>query len=187
MKKLLLFSSISLASGLLFTNLYTSLVDAKSWGAAIPESMGVARQYYRTVNPGNFFRIFSPLNQGLALGALILFWRSSPRTRLYLGATLLLYVGADAFTFAYFYPRNEVMFQSAALTDTARLTQAWSEWTTMNWLRGSLLLAGIGFSGRALHRVYSAENQPAARAAREPAASSAASRERLDAGFATER
>ena len=32
MKTIALFASISIASGLMFANVYTSLVDAKSWG-----------------------------------------------------------------------------------------------------------------------------------------------------------
>jgi hypothetical protein len=92
MKKIVLFSSISLASGLLFANLYTSLIDAKSWGADIPNSIAAAREYFKIVNPGNFFRIFSPVNQGLGIVALILFWKSSPAIRLTLGVALGLYL-----------------------------------------------------------------------------------------------
>jgi hypothetical protein len=32
MKKLFLFASIALASGLLFTNVYNSMIDSTSWG-----------------------------------------------------------------------------------------------------------------------------------------------------------
>jgi hypothetical protein len=67
MKNVLLFASILIACGLLLTNIYNSLIDAKSWGSNIPKSIETARQYYQTVNPGNFFRIFSPVNQVLAL------------------------------------------------------------------------------------------------------------------------
>ena len=66
MKNVFLFASIILASGLFFTNTYNSLIDARSWGSAIPHSIAVTREYYSHVNPGNFFRIFSPLNQVLA-------------------------------------------------------------------------------------------------------------------------
>jgi hypothetical protein len=36
MRTIALFASISIASGLMFANVYTSLVDAKSWGSDIP-------------------------------------------------------------------------------------------------------------------------------------------------------
>ena len=67
MRTIALFASISIASGLLFANVYTSLVDAKSWGSDIPGSIAAAREYFKTVSPANFFRIFSPLNQLIIL------------------------------------------------------------------------------------------------------------------------
>ena len=78
MKNILLFLSISIASGLLFVNLYTSLVDAKSWGSDLPNSIDAARTYFKVVNPGNFFRIFSPLNQVLGILVVMLFWKTYP-------------------------------------------------------------------------------------------------------------
>jgi hypothetical protein len=98
MKTIILFASISIACGLLFVNLYTSLVDVKSWGSDIPHSIAVTRAYFKTVNPGNFFRVFSPVNQVLGLVVLVLFWKTSPSIRLCLGAALVLYILADVFT-----------------------------------------------------------------------------------------
>ena len=154
MKALLLFASMLVASGLLFTNVYTSIVDATSWGSDIPNSIGTAREYFKVVNPGNFFRLFSPVNQVLGLLVLILFWKSTPTIRLYLGIAFALYVLSDAFTFAFFYPRNEIMFETAALTEVDKLRKAWSEWNSMNWVRSALMLAGIVFSGMALNGWY---------------------------------
>ena len=154
MKALLLFASMLVASGLLFTNFYTSIVDATSWGSDIPNSIGTAREYFKVVNPGNFFRLFSPVNQVLGLLVLILFWKSTPTIRLYLGIAFALYVLSDAFTFAFFYPRNEIMFETAALTEVDKLRKAWSEWNSMNWVRSALMLAGIVFSGLALNGWY---------------------------------
>src|SRR5258706_15825487 len=81
MKNVVLFASIAIASGLLLTNIYTSIIDAKSWGSNIPQSIETARKYFNVINPGNFFRIFSPINQLLGLLVLILFWKSSPAIR----------------------------------------------------------------------------------------------------------
>ena len=154
MKVLFLYASIIVASGLLLTNVYTSIVDATSWGSDIPNSIGAAREYFKVVNPGNFFRLFSPLNQVLGLLVLILFWKSTPTIRLYVGIAFALYVLSDAFTFAFFYPRNEIMFETAALTEVDRLRKVWSEWNSMNWVRSGLALVGVVFSGRALHLWY---------------------------------
>jgi hypothetical protein len=159
MKKIILFASISIASGLLFVNLYTSLVDAKSWGSDIPNSIATSREYFKTVSPGNFFRIFSPVNQVLGLVVLMLFWKSSPSIRLCLGTAFVLYVLGDVFTFAYFYPRNDIMFKTAHLTDAALLRKTWSEWNMMNWVRSLIILAGLFFSFLSLHKVYSLQEK----------------------------
>ncbi len=155
MKHIILFASISLAAGLLFVNFYNSLVDARSWGSDIPNSISAAREYFKTVNPGNFFRVFSPVNQVLALLALILFWKSAPAARIYLGAAFALYVLGEMFTFAYFFPRNDIMWKTAQLTDVDVLRKAWSEWSSMNWLRTFILLVGLSCSFLSLHKIYS--------------------------------
>lgn len=143
MKTNFLFASIVIASGLLLVNIYTSIVDARSWGSNIPESIATAREYFKAVNPGNFFRIFSPLNQLLGLIALIALWRSGPSMRITLGLALIFYVIAEGMTFAYFYPRNDILFKSASLTDVSLLKKTWSEWNSMNWVRSLMLLAGL--------------------------------------------
>jgi Domain of unknown function (DUF1772) len=157
MKLLLLFASAALASGLLFTNIYTSLVDAKSWGADIPKSIETAREYFKTVNPGNFFRMISPPNQVVALVVLILFWKVSATVRIYLGMALILYVCVDVFTFAYFYPRNKIMFETTPIPDIQSVKNAWTDWNTMNWLRSLILFAGLVFSFLALRKTYIAK------------------------------
>jgi hypothetical protein len=154
MKTILLFASIGIASGLLFVNIYTSLVDARSWGSHLPNSIGAAREYFKTVSPGNFFRLFSPINQVLGLLALIFFWKSSPGIRLGLGTAFVLYIAADVFTFAYFYPRNDIMFKTAQLSDVNLLKKTVTEWSNMNWLRSFIIMAGLCCSWLSLHKIY---------------------------------
>src|SRR5579872_6808816 len=117
MKQIFLFASISVACGLLFANIYTSLIDSRSWGSDIPNSIAITRQYFKTVNPGNFFRMFSPINQALGIIVLILFWKTSTSIRIYLGVALVLYLLAEGLTFEYFFPRNDILFKNAQLTD----------------------------------------------------------------------
>lgn len=155
MKKIILFASIVLSSGLLFANLYTSLIDANSWGSDIPNSIAAAREYFKVVNPGVFFRLFSPINQALGLIALVLFWKASPSISLSLGVALICYLSAEALTFTYFFPRNDIMFKDAPLTDIALLKKTWSEWNSMNWVRTVILLIGVIFSILSLHKIYS--------------------------------
>ncbi len=154
MKKIFLFASISAAAGIFLMSIYNSIIDAKIWGSDIPHSIATAREYFKTTNPGDFFRIFSPLNQVLGLVALVLFWRSSKTTRIYLGIALVMYVLGDVMTFAYFYPRNDIMFKTASLTDIDTLKRVWAEWDRMNWVRSFVVFVGLCFSFVSLHRIY---------------------------------
>ena len=154
MKTIILFASISIASGLVLANTYTSLIDARSWGSDIPNSIATAREYFKTVNPGNFYRIFSPINQVLGLLVLILFWKTSPSIRLCAGIAFAMYLVAEGMTFQYFYPRNAIMFKTAQLSDINLLRKTWSEWSTMNWVRSAVLLVGLIFSYFSLHKYF---------------------------------
>jgi len=155
MKNIILFLSIVIASGTLFVNIYNSLVDVRSWGSDVPHSIATTRDYFKAVNPGNFFRVFSPVNQILALIVLILFWKAFPGVRWYLGAALIFYILGDVFTFSYFYPRNDIMWKTAQLSDTGLLRKTVSEWAAMNWLRSLIIFAGLCCSFLSLHKIYS--------------------------------
>jgi hypothetical protein len=154
MKIVIVYLSLVIAGGILLTNIYTSIVDARSWGADIPNSIETARQYYKATNPGDFFRIFSPLNQLLALAAIIVFWKRSRKARALLITAFILYVIAEGMTFGYFYPRNAIMFEKPL--DVAAVKAAWQEWDSMNWVRSLLIATGVGCTVMALHRIYSA-------------------------------
>ena len=156
MKQVFLFASIGVASGVLLTNIYTSIVDVPAWGHNIPESIITARQYFSASNPGNFFRIFSPLNQLLGLLALILFWKQGKQVRLLLIVALIMYFIGEGMTFKYFYPRNEILFTSN-IADEQVLREAWQQWSSMNWVRSLVILTGIICSFSAVHVIYSAK------------------------------
>jgi hypothetical protein len=120
----------AVAAGLLFVNLYSSIVDAPNWGADLPNSIATARQYFSVANPGSFFRVFSPANQLLAVIALIICWKTNRYIAI---AALVVAVLADVLTFGYFYPRNEILFAAPMDTDSIRV--AWEQWSAMNWFR----------------------------------------------------
>jgi Domain of unknown function (DUF1772) len=153
MKQSIIFASMAIAAGLTLTNMYTSIVDVPSWGADIPQSIATARDYFRVSNPGNFFRIFSPLNQALGLASLILFWNRSKKIRWFLLAAFVLYITGEGMTFQYFYPRNEIMFKST-VADVELLKRTWLEWRNMNWLRTIIIASGFICSCVALHYSY---------------------------------
>lgn len=134
--------------------MYNSIVDTTAWGANIPQSIQTTRDYFQNVNPGSFFRVFSPINQALALLSLILFWKSSRSIRIFLIVAFLLYVLVDVFTFAYFYPRNDIMFKSDISTNLENIKTALHQWVPMNWLRSFIIFVGLICSFISLHKIY---------------------------------
>jgi hypothetical protein len=144
-----LFIAATYAAGLLFVNIYNSVIDATSWGSNIPVSIETAKEYFKIVNPGNFMRIASPINQLLTLIALITCWKMGKKMRIYCGSALLIAVLVDVFTFGYFYPRLNIMFIQP-ITNVEAIKTAWSEWSSMNWVRSGLVLINLVFDFIAL-------------------------------------
>ena len=144
-RTILLGISAAIAAGILFVNFYNSIIDAPNWGADLPNSLHAARQYFSVANPGNFFRIVSPLNQVLALVAVIACWKFK-RERYIALVSLSVAILADVLTFGYFYPRNELLFVAPiqASADTLRL--AWEQWSTMNWFRSAMCAVNAGLA-----------------------------------------
>ncbi len=152
MKRFFLYASVALGSGLLFTNIYNSIVNAANWESNIPQSITSTREFFVVANPGTFFGIIDPVNLIVILLALILFWNHSSSIRIYLGIAVLCYISAMVLTFTYFYPRNEIMFLSEQLPDTVTLKKAASEWGRMNWVRSLIWVAGLFCSFLALDK-----------------------------------
>jgi hypothetical protein len=69
------------AAGMLFVNVYTSIVDAPNWGRDIPASIEATRNYFVVANPGTFFRLAAPINQVVTLIALVACWTFDTRVR----------------------------------------------------------------------------------------------------------
>ena len=160
MKKIVLYASVAFSSGLFFTNIYNSIVNAANWESNIPQSITATRDFFVVANPGTFFQLIDPTNMLLIALALILFWKKSSSIRLFLGIALLCYVSSMILTFTYFYPRNEVMFLSELLSGTETLKKAASEWGRMGWVRCFLSLAGLVCSFLALDKATSTTQKP---------------------------
>lgn len=157
MKKVILFTSVALASGVLFANIFNSMVISEAAKSNIPNSIIAARAYFKTVNPGDFFKIFSPATQVFTLLALILFWKTAKSVRLFLGIALLCYISGDIFAFTYFHPRNDLMYLSEPILDTKTLQKIAAEWSSMNWLRSFILFVGVVCSFLAIDKIYSVQ------------------------------
>jgi hypothetical protein len=157
MKKAILFLSIMVASGLLMVSVYNTVVDAKSWGADMPASIQAARDYYKHVDPRRFYAVMGPLNQILSLLTIILFWKYSVSLRFYFAASFLLYAGIVILTFAYFVPRDLILFTWSIPSHIEEIRTASVQWSLMNWLRSLLGLAGILFSFKGVDTYYRAQ------------------------------
>ena len=153
MKKIILLTSVAVASGVLFANLYTSMVIAVATESDIPNSIIAGGEFFKVANPGDFFKIFSPASQVLTLLSLILFWKYSKKARLFFGIALLCFISADIMAFTYFHPRTDLMF-SNPIPDVETLKRVSSQWSSMNWLRSLILLVGLVFSFLAVDRIY---------------------------------
>jgi uncharacterized membrane protein len=139
-RQMVLWLAVIVIGGVLGANVYTSAVDARNWGSNIPTSLNAARAYFSVANPGSFFRIASPLTQVLSLLALILCW-NVPGARLLAGIAVAANVTGDIMTFAYFYPRNAVMFVNPMSADAA--ADAWRGWAAMNHVRSAVVLTAL--------------------------------------------
>lgn len=143
MKKIVLYASVALSSGLFFTNIYNSIVNAANWESNIPQSITATKDFFVVANPGTFFKMIDSPNLILVVLALILFWKKSSSIRLCLGIASVCFVSSLILTFTYFFPRNEIMFLSEQLPDTTTLKQAAAEWGRMNWVRSLIWLVGL--------------------------------------------
>lgn len=154
MKKLILFTSVALAGGVFFTNVFNSMVISEAVKSDIPNSVVAARAYFKTVNPGDFFKIFSPAAQIFAVLSLILFWKTAKSVKVFLGIALLCSVAGDILAFTYFHPRNDLMYLSEPILDSETLKKISSEWSSMNWVRSFILLVGVVCSFLAVDKIY---------------------------------
>lgn len=151
-RHIILYTYIIIGSGMLFANIYNSMVDAAIWGANIPNSIETARNYFNQITPADFYSIFGTILHPLSFMALFSCWKSFPKTRWYLGSAVVLYFLVDAFTILYFIPRNDILFRNTPLTEIETIKQAWQQWNAMNWLRSFISLAGVFCCCIALHK-----------------------------------
>jgi len=154
MKIAVLYLSIIFASGLVMVTVYNTLIDAKSWSSDVPASIQTARDYYKHVNPRRFYAIFGPLKILVSLLTIILFWRDGTSLRLFFGVSFALYAAILVLTFAYFIPRDLILFTWPISDHIDEIRTAISQWSHMNWLRTFFGLAGVLFSFKGLDVYY---------------------------------
>ena len=157
MKKIVLLMSVAVSSGVLFSNVFNSIVIGAATDSNIPNSVIAGKEYFRFINPGDFFKIFSPASQFLTLLSIIIFWKSCKKVRLLLGIALLCHITSDILAFTYFHPRTDMM-NSDPIPDSETLKRLSSEWNVMNWVRSCILLIGVVLSFLAVDKIYTSKN-----------------------------
>ena len=153
-RQVFLYCYLLLGSGILFVNVYSSIIDAKIWGSEIPRSIEMARSYFQYTTPADFFKFLGAVTHIVGLLAIILLWKYVPGTRMFLIAAFLLFIAIDIFTLTYFIPRNEIMFQKMPMPDKESLSRVWREWSYMNWFRSLIALAGVAAICVSIHKIY---------------------------------
>jgi hypothetical protein len=132
------------------------MVDAPNWARNVPGSIAAAREYMGAKTPGSFFRVFSPMNQVLALLAAVVSWWAPQGTFSICVAALFFAVWVEIFTFAYFYPRNEIMFVGP-IENTDAIRSALSSWRNMNWIRSGLIAVVVVLDYLALLKIVNGQ------------------------------
>jgi len=141
-------------------SLYDTLVLAPNLQGG-PQGLEHGRLFMSAATPANFFRVLAPASQVLVLVALVPSWRlPQVRWSLLIGLTALII--ADAVTFTYHYPRNDIMFTSPLTVEPQRLRAVAREWQTANYLRVFLVLTAWLGTVRALTRIAQQWSRPAA-------------------------
>lgn len=156
MKMAVLYLSILFGSGLVMVTVYNTLIDAKSWNSDIPTSIKTARDYYKHVDPRRFYAIIGPPNMLLSLLTIILFWKDGASLRIYFGLSFALYAAVLVLTFAYFLPRDLILFTWPITDHIEEIRTAARQWGQANWLRTLLGFAGVLCSFKGLDIYYRA-------------------------------
>ena len=153
-KKIVLFLAIIVNIGVLFVNIFNSIVYDPNWGTHIPSSIETARNYFTTKSPSNFFKIFGIVIHILGINSVIRFWKNDKQISFYNISALFLILIIDLLTFAYFLPRNDIMFDLNSTADIQTLTTAWREWANMNWVRTFITFGIVMLYSLSLNKLY---------------------------------
>ena len=90
---------------------------------------------------------------------LILFWKESAPLRFYFAASLASYAAILILTFAYFVPRNLILFTWPISDHLEQIRTASAQWSAMNWIRSLLGLGGVLFSFKGLDTYYATRSK----------------------------
>ena len=101
-----------------------------------------------------FYAILRPVNEVLILLTIVRFWKDAVSLRICFAISFLMYTAIVVLTFAYFVPRDLILFTWSIPDHLDEIKAAASQWSHMNWLRSALGLSGVLFSFKGLNVYY---------------------------------
>lgn len=124
---------------LLGATVYESVVMAPNFAHGKTALEG-ARAFLTATNPGNFFRILSPLTQAMLLLSVALIWSTEPSSaRWFMITAFVVAIGVDVITYKFHYPRNKIMFVDPLEGSSDALQKVARQWARGNYVRMFLL------------------------------------------------
>lgn len=100
-----------------------------------PESLATGLDFMKIRAPNDFFPPLGFISWVAGLGSLILGWRVKS-ARYWILASLLMIVAEGAFSMAFFWPRNAIMFvEGSAVHSADFLRQTAQEFQNLHWAR----------------------------------------------------
>jgi len=132
--------------------IYEMVVILPLWSASPPDSVlgWNARPQY-VINPTRFYLPVALTTILSSAATLLAGWSVTRSRRFWLAISAVCAVTTLAFTFIYFFPKNEVLFrnQSGGLS-REEITAIAHAWIRANWLRVCIMAAGFFSALRAL-------------------------------------
>jgi len=152
--QLLLMTSI-LALGATFGgNLFDTIVNEKNTSFDYPTALIKLREVWTHSNPGNFFRTLTPFYSVSTIIALIIFWKSNKKVRLFLLLSIVGVAITQAITIIYFFPQNAII-RTGTIEEINAIKNAYlTTRQNLDSVRTILTLLSVVFSFSALHYSY---------------------------------
>ena len=122
-------------------NLFDVIVNEKNVVRDFPDSIYHIRRFYKFSNPGNFFRLFSPIYGLSVLVALVCFWDAPYDRRWLIVGSIVSYAITQAITVGYFFPQNRLLREGSPNELTKWFNESARTRTYLDALRNVLTLA----------------------------------------------
>lgn len=127
----------------------------------VPRSLQTATAFFVVRGPSDFFPPVGALALLGGIGSVIMGWRVASARNWLLGSFVIQFLGGFLVSVAYFWPKNQVLFdEGTAVHSAAYLQQVAQEFRTGHWLRlatsaAASAAAFVGFMRFYRHRLAS--------------------------------